>query len=784
MAALVLFCTFSASGVIFADQAAQISGTVSDAAGLPLPAATVTLRREDSRDQVVDAGADGRFVFEGLSAGEYRLTATVTGFGSVEQAGRLLAGQHATVSLTLEVRFLESTVVTATKSGAVDAQRLPIAVTVLQGRDLERMNDRTVEHLADRTPGVTFSQNTGLAQVTIRGIGTNAVFAGSDPSSAVYLDGVYLARPAMVLANLLEIDRVEVFRGPQGTLYGRNSLGGAINLITKAPTNETEASVRVTGGNQRTFRTEARLSGALLPGRLMASAAILRAVRTGFVRDRNHPDNPLGGDDDIAARGQLRLVLNPRSELHVAADFSHSEPAPLYYAKILATKPGFNVDNPADFHEVRASFPAEGRTVQSGVSARFSIELTPTIQLTSLSAFRQLDFDVQIDSDVSELDQAVSHVHEIQHQMSQEVIVASTTPRVTWVAGVFLFGESDRQPSSIYARSLRIESRLDPQVEAGAAATFGQVTLELAPRVAATAGLRYTRERKTIDNAGGLYAIDPPHAFVSGAYRYNDTIRHTALTPKVALEVRAHEHVLAYGSATRGFKSGGFNATSTEAGRGFAPEWAWSYEGGVKTTTRGGRTTVNLAAFHTDYTDLQVQTAIRPGVFDISNAASATIRGVELEAANRLGGNVTAGGYIAWLNARYDEYRALRPGGVSDDVAGHRLNNSPEWSARAWVDWTTDVGSAGSVSLRADSRWKSTVFFSPFNDNIERQRPVALLDVSVEFGPRQRRWSIAMFARNLTNEDYITGSAATPPPAVGGRPGDSRQAGVQFTVAR
>ena len=189
------------------------------------------------------------------------------------------------------------------------------------------------------------------------------MLTGSDPSSAVYLDGVYLARPSMALADFLEVDRVEVLRGPQGTLYGRNSLGGAINLISKAPTNEVDASVRVSGGNLDAFRTEARVSGPLIREKVMGSAAFLRGVRTGAVRDLEHPDHPLGGEDVTAARGQLRIMFNPRTELHVSGDVSHREPTPLFYNKILAVKPGFQVDNPANLHEVRASFPAEGRHV-------------------------------------------------------------------------------------------------------------------------------------------------------------------------------------------------------------------------------------------------------------------------------------------------------------------------------------------------------------------------------------------------------------------------------------
>ena len=448
-----------------------------------------------------------------------------------------------------------------------------------------------------RAPGVFFSQNTGLAQLTIRGIGTNAVFAGSDPSSAVYLDGVYLARPAMVLADFLDLERIEVLRGPQGTLYGRNSLGGAINLISKPPADHLEASARVVAGNQGTLRTDARVSGPMLSGRLTGSAAFLRGIRTGPVNDLEHPEHPLNGDDVTSARGQVHVAFNARTDLHVSADFTHSDPAPSYYSKILAVKPGFEIDNPPGIYDVRASFPAEGRTFQSGVSARLTLALTPSLTLTSLSAYRNLDFDVVVDGDASELDLDISRVHELQHQLSEELTVASRNARVTWVAGLFLFGERDREPSSTVLPGPRLEFRLEPDVDANANAAFGQATVSLTRRLSATAGLRYTHERKTIENSGGLYTADSPATLLSDSYSYTDVISHDAWTPKFGAELRVRENVLAYTSATRGFKSGGFNATSTTAGRGYGPEWAWSYEGGLKTVVRGGRTRLNVAGF-------------------------------------------------------------------------------------------------------------------------------------------------------------------------------------------
>ena len=170
------------------------------------------------------------------------------------------------------------------------------------------------------------------------------------------------------------------------------------------------------------------------------------------------------------------------------------------------------------------------------------------------------------------------------------------------------------------------------------------------------------------------------------------------------------------------------------------------------------------------------------GVVDISNAAAATIRGVELEATTLVRDTISAGGHLAWLDATYDRYVATGPGGVTPDVAGLRLNNAPEWSGRAWIYWTRAIGGAISLSLRATT-WKTTVFFTPFNDSIQQQRPLGLLDVSAELGPARRRWSVAVYARNLTNEDYITGSTGSPLPAIGLR-GDVRQLGVEWRMGR
>jgi iron complex outermembrane receptor protein len=326
---------------------------------------------------------------------------------------------------------------------------------------------------------------------------------------------------------------------------------------------------------------------------------------------------------------------------------------------------------------------------------------------------------------------------------------------------------------------------LDPRVDSTSVAVFGQTTFDLASWLSGTIGLRYTREQKTIDNVGGHDPFDTPKTPIPGsAYSYADSIVHIAWTPKFGVELKLPRRSIAYASVTKGFKSGGFNLSSTQPGRGFAPEWAWSYEGGLKTTLMNGRARVNAAVFEMDYTNLQVQTPIGIGVFDIRNAAAATIRGVEVEGAARLGRGFDAGGHVTWLDATYDRYVAVAVGGVVGDVAGHRLNNAPEWAGRLWVEWKGRLASTDMLSLTVDATAQSTVFYTPFNDDLQRQLPYALVGARAEYGPAHRRWSINVYARNALGADYIMATFATSPAAYGGRPGAPTQFGVQMELRR
>jgi len=780
---LFAFIVFALTSPANAQSVVALSGHVYDQTGAVLAGVTVTARGNATRE--TSTNADGAFTLGDLPAGEYQITAALSGFDAVRRTVVLQPGAPALLSFTLSVALTERVLVSAARTGDADIQSIPMAISAVSNAELAGSATRTIEEVAAKLPSVTFTQNTTFGQLSIRGIGTNLVNAGGDPSTATYIDGVYLARPAMVFLDLLDLERVEVLRGPQGTLYGRNVLGGALNLISRTPTNDIEASARLTAGNFAEMRAEGRLSGALRRDKLMGSIALVRGTRHGYVRDLEHPDHPLGGDDLTAARGQLRWVIGRGTDVLVSSDVSDQDGIPLTYNKVLQVKPGFQVDNPSDLREVRSSILASASVLQYGASARLTTTLNPSTKLVSLTAFRALDNEYLVDADVTELDLLTAHINEAQHQWSEELTLTHQRSRVTSIAGAFFFGEGDRQTIEADQPPTGVRVLLDPQVDARSVAAFGQTTLDLTSRLSGTIGLRYTHERKSIDNFGGRYVIEDPPTLVPGSsYSYSDSIEHSAWTPKFGAQIKLPRDAMAYVSATRGFKSGGFNLSSTQPGRGFEPEVAWSYEGGVKTELMNGRARVNAAVFSMDYANLQVQTPIGIGVFDIRNAAEATINGVEVEGASRIGRGIETGGHVTWLDATYDRYTAVALGGIVADVAGHTLNNAPEWAGRLWLQWSGNVMTSDLLSFTVDATAQSTVFYTPFNDDIQRQLPYALVSVRAEYGSARRRWSINAYARNVTNTDYIMAAFATSPAAFGGRPGASRQVGVQLVVER
>ena len=772
-----------------AQTAGRLAGVVRDATGSVLPGVTLTVAGPAlGAPRTVVTDEHGQYVLDSLPEGRYLVTAAFGAFEPRTTEVQVGAG-GATLDVMLAVSsFAERTSVTATKTGAADIQSTPIAITVLPAKTIEQLGVERVEGLAGFAPTVTISQSpAGTPLVTIRGIGSNSAVAGADPSSTIHLDGVYIAHSAMSSMDLLDVERIEVLRGPQGTLYGRNSVGGTINIVTRQPTNALETSVRLTAGNYDKLRAEGAVRGPLVKNKVMGGFAFLRGTHDGVVRDLDHPDHSLGSEDTWAGRGQLRVVLGTHGELLLSGDYGRFDGVPLPYAKPIAAKPGFTFDSPDSLWAVRASHLASGKNIQQGASAKLAARLNGTTTLTSLTAYRKSNTHFFFDPDATELSVATTDAPDLQRQVSEELTLAQRTSKLTWIGGAFFFDDHDESPIEITQYGPRIQIRPFSAVDASAWALFGQATYSLSSRLSLTGGVRYSDEQKDIHNTGGVYRLGTTVlANPASFYDFMDRVGYDAWTPKASIQFQASRETFVYFSATRGFKSGGLNVTATKPGGGFRPEFAWSYEAGLKRTMAEGRIRMNTAVFYNDYTDLQVQMFVGPGVVDISNAASATIKGVEVEAAGAAWHGLQLAGQVSWLGAAYDRYLAVGPGDVRVDAAGHRLSNAPDWSASVSAVYEFATGRAGTASLRSDVSWQSRVFFTPFNTSIETQPAYGLVHLRAGFEPRSHRWEVAVYARNVSNEAYITGAMAPNVgfPASSGRPGEPRQWGTQFTLRR
>ena len=346
----------SCADLAWAQTAGRLEGTVRDPDGHGVPGVTVTVTGDavgTPRTTVTDNR--GGYAFVALPPGRYLVEAAVAGFepwrGEVE-AG---AGD-VTLDIVLAVAPLfERLTVTATKTGAAEIQSTPIAITALSARTLEQLEIRNIERLVGFVPTLTISQHTGLAQVTIRGVGSNAVFAGSDPSTTIHLDGVYSRgrRWPSTISWTWSASRSCAVRRARST--GATPSAAPSTSSLASPPTLVETRARLTVGNYDTLRAEGAFSGPLIKDKVMGSVAILRSSRDGFVHDLDHPDHSLGSEDTWAGRGQVRVVLGPRSELLLSGDAGRFAGLPLHWSKPIAAKPGFTFDSPASLWTVRTS---------------------------------------------------------------------------------------------------------------------------------------------------------------------------------------------------------------------------------------------------------------------------------------------------------------------------------------------------------------------------------------------------------------------------------------------
>lgn len=712
---------------------------------------------------------------------------------------------------------IEEVLVSARRRGDERLQDVPIAVSVLSDEALRKAGIADLSAVASRTPSFSFGQQIGNQQeIVIRGIGTlRLTGSAAEPSVGLFVDEVYVGRRGTATPPLFDLERVEVVRGPQGTLYGKNVVGGAVNLLTAQPSQEFSARVSASYGQldalngRDVWEGSGYFTGALsdsLAGRL----AVYYRKHDGYSQN-TFRNEKLDDQDTYALRGSLLFQPTDALDIRVSADFSHNESnGQSRRAVDDLSLPGFGAVVGSgllspNVRESDAPWDQWEDQDTAGLTARIDYKLAGGNTLTYLSAVRYGDFSGRYSlvgtRSPPSLTDAANGQHEKYTGITQDLRLSSSTESngpLRWVAGLYFLRENTEViDNSIATTFLSVlgpgsvgdildgEFIYDQENITKSSALYGELTWAVAERWSLTAGGRYTYDDKEYRNRSECldFGAQPDFIFCVaplGAEFWNIRTSKdwSEFTPRVSLDWRANDNALLYASAARGFKGGGWQgkpATEAAALFPYDPEIAWTYEVGAKTDWAEGRVRANLAIFHTSFDDLQVEQLDDAGLsLIIDNAASARIDGVELELQVR-----PIAALQLWLSGSYldSEYRDFIDS-AGNDLSGNRLARTPEFSFSGGVAYNTPLTAALTLDLRAEYQWQDDMPWLVENTVFEDS--YGLLDARVALESHDGGWEVALFGRNLTDELYRVDAI----PFLGdvfSRFGAPRSYGVQFT---
>ncbi|HET6629981.1 MAG TPA: TonB-dependent receptor [Woeseiaceae bacterium] len=693
---------------------------------------------------------------------------------------------------------LEEIIVTARRFEE-SLQEAPVSVTAFTAADLERRGYTNVSQIADVTPNMQFdatapiSGASNASSIFIRGIGQTDFLLTVDPGVGIYLDGVYISRSVGGVLGLLDLERVEVLRGPQGTLFGRNTIGGAINMTTRKPDGEFAGYAELSVG--RYDRLDARLSvnAPIVEDKLFARLSASSRNRDGYGR-RLLTGESMGNENSDAARAAVRWLATDALEVDFAADYTRArEESPVttlvwerplsgygvgaitgLYNLLVAPGTGVPYDSrflTGDPYTSNATGPTGSELDVWGLAMTVDWDAGP-FQVKSITAYRDMESVFGRDPDGSPL--TIVHTDNVMahEQFSQELHFTGTAAndRLDWLAGLYYFDESgfddvtaDIGAGIFEAIGVPLSIAGPTYVDNKSYAAFLNLGYAFTERLSGSAGIRYSRDEKraVINQVFPDLGSVPVLANPVGEESFDD------VTPKVSLEYRWTDDVMTYASFARGFKSGGFTGRyviPTAAPRPFDPEEVTTWELGFKSEFLDSRVRLNGAGFYSDYQDIQV--VIFNGVApETRNAAKGRIRGGEIELTAVPVPDLLFTGGLGYLDAEYTGFDPLDSIGLVLPLElSDKFVNTPEWSLNAAVDYTIPLGNAaGDMSLRGDWSYRSAVANDAINTPELIQDGYSLVNARITYTAPGETWELSVFGTNLTDERYITSGVADVP---------------------
>jgi iron complex outermembrane recepter protein len=659
---------------------------------------------------------------------------------------------------------LAEIIVTAQKRSE-NLETVPIAVTALSGAELAATGVASTEDLGLVTPGLTMVNTAGIILPHIRGIGTTAYGAGLENSVSTYVDGVYLVSGSASLLSLNNVAQVEVLKGPQGTLFGRNATGGLIQITTKDPQSEFGGEASIGYGNYQTYAGNLYITGPIAPT-LNADLAVVASTQgQGYGTNLFNGEDVYRTDRDISLRSKWRWTPSEDTAATLSVDYAETAGSQnSTFQNAPGTLPIFGTPRPTSTWDIDADFQPYDSFKGGGTSLR--VEQNVGIgKITSISAFRQSEERLGFDADG--LPVAIETIPLVQiddRQLTQEIQLSSLdTGPLVWVVGAFFLHSDDKyDPSEVVLGGPLINPLLPlDQIDiygdqtTDSYAVFGQSTYAFTDADHLTLGIRYTDEHKRLiayepaDLVGGITIplLSPP---------IDEDKTFSRATWRAAFDHRFSSNVMAYVSYNTGFKSGGFNP-GVPTDPAYAPELLTAYEAGVKVDLLDNRLRFNSAVYYYDYKNIQVAHYVL-GQIGYYNGAAAEVYGLDSDLAFVLAPGLTITAGISLIHDRFTDFpnavidTQILTGGVditTGSARGNELPLTPSGTFNLSADYRHPVP-GGEGSLNVTYAHSSGYFFQP--DNILEQSAFNLVNAMVSWASPGERLKVSLWGKNLTNE--------------------------------
>ncbi|WP_374471835.1 TonB-dependent receptor [Phenylobacterium sp.] len=678
-----------------------------------------------------------------------------------------------------EAGVVEELVVTARRREET-LKDVPVAVTALSAERLEATGATDLTTLQQSTPNTTVQVARGSNSTLIsfiRGVGQQDPLWGFEPGVGLYVDDVYVARPQAAVLDIFDIERVEVLRGPQGTLYGRNTIGGAIKYVTAKIEGDPEVRLRANLGSydQRDViaSAKARVNDMVAVGLTWA-----KFDRDGF--GKNLTTGAEHYDKDVsAARATVEFTPSENLFFRLAGDIVTDRSNPrhghreLPVTTLAGVVPGGGVLD--DVYDTRAGSGDHNIVEARGVSFMGQWDVSDVLTIKSISAYRAGETEGTIDFDTEAAPYLDIPARYNDHQFTQELQFLYTGDRIQGVFGVYYLNATAAGAFDTVLGQAATTTATAGHVDTESWSAFADVSFDVTDALSVSVGGRYTRDEKT----GRVYrqnftGIRSPlfgnNLAVPGLLRSNFTSSDTyeRFTPRVSVSYDFNPDITGYVSYSQGFKSGGFDMradailtpTSVE---GYDPEKVESYEGGLKGYFFDRRLSLNSAVFYAKYKDQQVtlQTPVGTSIASqVLNVGRSHMYGAELEGVATLTDFLSANFSLGYIKAEFDEYRALdltATPPVSRDFADSRVfQNTPEWTGNVGLTYRRDLGDHGSISFIPSASYRSS--FSMFEvPSILDQDGYWLVDASLVWTSANDKYRVGLHGRNLTDEEYRVG---------------------------